>query len=351
MSLCWRACLHLWQPTPRLMTRVIMISRMFLMLIVPAVVTILVNQDCQQGWLGLWSTCQSKTEHFNIGITVHSLGLAKQDNIIYFGEGLWTFTGDPGSSISDTTINVTRHKDICEPFSASSGRCSRAVVGTLGHLVVSKLFFAAFISPFPAMIVQTDLMRHLKRGLINLLTCKDWSASGEVTINLSVEVAGVTMLLEYCLALGFVEPLILPLTTITFLLHLAVFHRSVENGFTLQMDTKPSSLYLYGSFLLGCALIIWFFWENNLQGKELVAAGVPTMACAAWTLQMVMPVSKAPWSWLVYGPRSSLSYFTDPAVHEKQASIEVELPSAQGPVAPPTMGDAVASTGGFVVRL
>ena len=106
------------------------------------------------------------------------------------------------------------------------------------------------------------------------------------------------MMLEYCLVLGFVVPIILPLTGITFLLHLAVFHRSVENGFTLQMDAKPSSLYLYGSFLLGCALVIWFFWENDLHGKELIAAGVPTMAFAAWGLQMVMPVSKAPWSWL-----------------------------------------------------
>ena len=156
------------------------------------------------------------------------------------------------------------------------------------------------------------------------------------------------MLLEYCLVLGFVVPLILPLTGITFLLHLAVFHRSVENGFTLQMDAKPSSLYLCGSFLLGCALVIWFFWENDLHGKELVAAGVPTMACAALGLQMVMPVSKAPWSWLVYGPRSSLSRIT---YHEKPAGIEVELPNAQDPVAPPTMGDDVANTGSFVVRL
>ena len=38
--------------------------------------------------------------------------------------------------------------------------------------------------------------------------------------------------------------------------------------------------------------------ENDLQGKELVAAGLPTMAFAAWSLQMVMPVSKAPWRWL-----------------------------------------------------
>ena len=331
-------------------TRVIMFSRTWLMLVVPTVVTIWVNQDCQQGWLKLWSTCESR-ENFNIEVHLHSQGLASQPDKILVDGWSPAYVGKPGSSISDTHIPITQHNDICAAGSSTSGRCSRAVVGTLGHLVVSKLFFAAFMSPFLMVLIQTDLIRYLKRGCKNVLTCKAWSAPREDTIDLSVEVAGVTMLLEYCLVLGFVVPLILPLTGITFLLHLAVFHRSVENGFTLQMDSTPSSLYLFVSFLIGCALVIWFFWENALHGKELVAAGVPTMAFAAWSLQMVMPVSKAPWSWLVYGPRSSLSYFTDPAVHEKQASVEVELPSAQGPVAPPTMGDAVASTGAFVVRL
>ena len=125
-------------------------------------------------------------------------------------------------------------------------------------------------------------------------------------MDLCAEVAGVAMFFEYCLVLGFVVPLIMPLTGIAFLLNLAVCRHSVNNGLLLKMDSEPSLLYLCGSFLFGCALVIWFFWENALHGKELVAAGVPTMMLAACCLQKAMPLSEAPWSWLVYGPRNTL---------------------------------------------
>ena len=158
------------------------------------------------------------------------------------------------------------------------------------------------------------------------------------------------MLLEYCLVLGFVVPLILPLTGITFLLHLAVFHRSVENGFTLQMDAKPSSLYLRGSFLLGCALVIWFFWENDLQGKELVAAGVPSMVLAACGLRKAMPLSEAPWSWLVYGPRNTLllRYLAN---RETDTTIEIDEWHSQGPGGEPsTLAVSSVGNGSAVVE-
>ena len=152
---------------------------------------------------------------------------------------------------------------------------------------------------------------------------------------------GGTNVLEYCLVLGFAVPLILPLTLITFVLHLAVFHRAVQHGFKLEMDAKPSSLYLRGSVVLGCGLLMWFYWENNLNGKELVAAGIPSMLLAAWCLQAAVPVSEAPWAWLVYGPQSTLSYFTERTAHEHAEAVE--LPSATDTVASalPSMGDAV----------
>ena len=67
------------------------------------------------------------------------------------------------------------------------------------------------------------------------------------------------MLLEYCLVLGFVVPVILPLAWCTFVLHLAVFYRANISGSAVKlvMDTKPSSLYLHGSLMVGCALMMW----------------------------------------------------------------------------------------------
>jgi len=231
--------------------------------------------------------------------------------------------------------------DVCTSI-YMPGRCSRAVVSTLGHLVVSKLFFAAFFSPVLALAIQTQLARNIKRGCKNLLTCKSWSAPREATIDLSVMIASVTMLLEYCLVLGFAVPVILPLTCLTFVLHLAVFHRATQHGFQLKMDAKPSSLYLQGSLLLGCVLIMWFFLENDLHGQMLVVVGMPAMFLAAVALDKAVPLSEAPWAWLDHGPSRSLSFFTDPNKQNESVEI-VELAStsvATLPLSVPTMGSA-----------
>ena len=93
----------------------------------------------------------------------------------------------------------------------------------------------------------------------------------------------MVMLLEYCLVLGFVVPVILPLAWCTFVLHLAVFYRANISGSAVKlvMDTKPSSLYLHGSLMVGCALMMWFFVENDLHGQTLLVVGIPVMFLAA----------------------------------------------------------------------
>ena len=63
-------------------TRVIMFSRMFLMLVIPAGVTIMTNQGCYRGWLGLWNACQDG-KNFDIRIPLTSPGLASQSAEIY----------------------------------------------------------------------------------------------------------------------------------------------------------------------------------------------------------------------------------------------------------------------------
>jgi len=148
------------------------------------------------------------------------------------------------------------------------------------------------------------------------------------------------MLLEYCLVLGFAVPVILPLTCLTVVLHLAVFHRATQHGVKLKMDAKPSSLYLQGSLLLGCALIMWLFLENDLHGQMLVVVGMPAMFLAAVALDKAVPLSEAPWAWLVHGPSRSLSFFTDPNKQNEAVEI-VELASTSVATLPlPTMGHA-----------
>jgi len=141
----------------------------------------------------------------------------------------------------------------------------------------------------------------------------------------------VTMLLEYCLVLGFAVPVILPLTCLTVVLHLAVFHRATQHGFKLKMDAKPSSQYLQGSLLLGCALVMWFFLENDLHGQMLVVVGMPAMFLAAVALDKAVPLSEAPWAWLVTQE--------GPVVRETY-SISVHLASTSGLVYKDEFGSA-----------
>jgi len=306
-------------------------------LVIPAGVTIMANQDCYRGWLGLWNACQDDGKSFDIRIPLTSPGLASQNARIWLDAAKIALakTGNPGSSLATTIIPVTSHEDICTAI-YMPGRCSRAVVSTLGHLVVSKLFFAAFSSPVLALAIQTQFAQNIKQGCKNLLTCKSWSAPGEATIDLSVEIASVTMLLEYCLVLGFAAPIILPLTCLTFVLHLAVFHRATQHGFQLKMDAKPSSLYLQGSLLLGCALIVWFFLENDLHGQMLVVVGMPAMFLAAVALDKAVPLSEAPWAWLV-AQEGPLHF---------RASSRHEWPSLQGRIRHCRARDGCAQDGG-----
>ena len=72
-----------------------------------------------------------------------------------------------------------------------------------------------------------------------------------------------------------------------------------------------------------------------MHGKELVAAGVPAMVLAACCLQKAMPLSEAPWSWLVYGPRNTLllRYLAN---RETATTVEIAELHSQGPGGEPS---------------
>merc|ERR1711871_386161 len=56
-------------------TRLILFANNLIMIIIPALVTILLSEDCMRGWLNLWSTCEHST-NFDIDITLVSPALA-----------------------------------------------------------------------------------------------------------------------------------------------------------------------------------------------------------------------------------------------------------------------------------
>ena len=334
-------------------TRVIMFTRMLLMLIVPACVTIVTSQDCYRGWLKVWGTCQSET-NFNTQTTLISTALADPSPIIWLTSekhaGVHTSTSvDLKATI---TIPLTSHEDICA-MATKPGRCSRQVVDSLGHLVVSKLFFAAFISPFLAHAAQSQVALHLKKGFLNLASGKGWASPRITTVDVSVEIAGIVMLLEYCVVLGFVVPVILPLTALTIVAHLAVFHYATQLGHKLEMDAKPSTIHLRGSAVLGYALITWFFIENDLYGQELVAVGMPVLALAAMGLERAFPVTQSPWAckWLLFPSETSakLESHSITVVLAPASSLAGEAPAQDA--GPPSEGATAAAPGGAVLRV
>jgi len=312
--------LHHLRPRYKHTAQIVMFTRMMMTIIIPGAVTIAVNQDCYSGWLGIWTTCQNQ-DNFNLGIQLSSPGLAGGTRVyMTVGEGnnaqfvgnkirykstmqfigdkyipgtvVYYFdTGNPGRSVAVSQVPVTSHADICAPLEPS--RCSRAVVETLGALVVAKLFFTAFVSPVLSLLLDTKLGQKLMFGLENWSELRPWSTPRiRQTIDLSTEVVDVTMLLEHCLVLGFFVPVVLPLASIALMVHAAVFHQYIKEGARLLNDATPSPVYLYWSLMMGCTSSIWFFVQNDLHGQVLVAVMVPVMVLVAFGMDQLTLVER-----------------------------------------------------------
>ena len=97
-----------------------------------------------------------------------------------------------------------------------------------------------------------------------------------MTTDLDTEAAGTIMLLELVLVLGFVVPVLLPVTAAAMLLHGITFEICVQHqGAVLMHEARPPTQYLFFSLLLGVGLVLWMFAECGWAGSILVYVGVP----------------------------------------------------------------------------
>ena len=97
-----------------------------------------------------------------------------------------------------------------------------------------------------------------------------------MTTDLDTEAAGTIMLLELVLVLGFVVPVLLPVTAAAMLLHGITFEICVQHqGAVLMHEARPPTQYLFVSLLLGVGLVLWMFAECGWAGSILVYVGVP----------------------------------------------------------------------------
>lgn len=225
-------------------------GRLAISLIVPVLAVIILDQQCFAQWLKFWDGCQSP-DAFNIEVLSHS---------------------------------VIAHADVCNPGYASSGFCSRAVVSTVGDLILSKLVFSAFVTP-PLFLLQcTRHFRRFKEWIVhNIFGNHEYKATRSV----DREVAGITMLLEYPIVLGCCVPMVLPLVCITLLQSTAAFHfaRTIM-GAEFSDEATPSTVYLWFATILGMGLASWTFFDCDFNGKYLVLVGAPGLLVggAAWSM-------------------------------------------------------------------
>ena len=277
-------------------TRLILFANNLIMIIIPALVTLLLSEDCMRGWLNLWSTCEHLT-NFDIDITLASPALAEAVKVCTnYGSNnqcnFWAMVIDAGSSVSETTLNVTSHGDICSPKTQLTGRCSRTVVQSISNLITDKLIVSAFVSSFFGIMLQTEMGLSVKHGVKNILTGRAWSNPRQADINLAVEMGSMVMLLEYCFLLGVMNPIILPLACLDMGLKAIKLNDAITHGrYEILDNPRPSMRYLAFALLLDYMVLVWIFVSNEMHGKVLVIVGpvvsfVGALALANWLLPL-----------------------------------------------------------------
>lgn len=283
----WAISAHVIPRSARLLTRttgsnlvtagrLIIMARLLVSLVVPFVVTLLMHEGCLSLWLRFWTPCS-------------------EDGSFTSKASLGSFMNVPG------TMEILKHSDICAP-SPKWSACARNVLDVLTDLWSSKLIFAAFVSPAVTILAATPAVRSALMWVFH--KAKNCHHAGDdqfrvAAISIDSEVAGIVMLVDLSLVLGFCVPWIVPLCSIALALHAAAYHVVVTKfGVTLQNEARPSTSFLWVSLALGWVLVAWFFFACNLHGAWLVATGVPVVAGGVayfskhwWSMMWSLPES------------------------------------------------------------
>eukprot|EP00854_Cymbomonas_tetramitiformis_P018672 gene18672-22296_t len=223
--------------------RLIIMARLLVSLVVPFVVTLLMHEGCLSMWLRFWTPCSE--------------------------DGSFTSKASLGPIMNiPKTMEILKHSDICAPNPKWSS-CARNVLDVLTDLWSSKLIFAAFVSPVVTILAATPAAQSALLWIFH--KAKHCHRAGDdqfrvAAISIDSEAAGIVMLVDLSLVLGFCVPWIAPLCSIALALHAAAYHVVVTKfGVTLQNEARPSTSFLWVSLALGWVLVAWFYFACNLH--------------------------------------------------------------------------------------
>jgi len=248
-----------------LTTRMVLMTRLMVGVVVPTVVTILFNNECLGWWLYLWQPCADYSSSFDVLVQLKLDGhFDYNDNLAYFNR-------------VNSTYQVTTHSQICDP-AWKPQRCSRAVLGTVGNLILSKVALDAFLTPGAVMLMSMPFMTKTAERVWKRY-CPDkefmWYRG-------DVELSYILMFFEYTFIFGFIMPLILPFVVVALLMNCAVYRCAVQKlKLPHPNPVRPPFEYLYVARVIGIAYLMWFYLDNRLHGQLLVCIGVPISAIVA----------------------------------------------------------------------
>jgi len=261
------------------------------------VTLMLVNQDCGAAWLQLWRPCSEDSAQFSTSLDQILSSFSYKAASCTYGvvcsgssrvACCWRDKSSPSGWMQYNTADIyvqttiTTHEQICRPAYVADGRCPRALVGSLGDLYAKELVASASISPIITLLRAMPQMQQLKVWVMhNVLRRSQY----ESHTSIDRLVFGAVLNLELPLLLGFCYPALPVLAGLVVLLNAGVFHTAttyLDLKIALESPARMSVKYLWGSFALGCALIMWLFIECDWHGKWLVIVGMPSCAVAGY---------------------------------------------------------------------
>jgi len=282
----------------------------FISVIAPMVTMVVMNDECFGMWLHLWSKCHQ--EHsFNLalnGVAGHyetkpimtepiKKGFSNQLTCPSGGTliSAMCLTCTSGATLigsrCSTPVNmhrvITTHEEICQPAYVADGRCPRGLISNLGDLYARELIASASLSPLMTLLRVTPPVQMVKAWIARSVFGRH---DHQEAVGIDKFVFNVVLHMEIPLVLGFCYPILVPLAALVVGLNAGVFRIAVV---CLRIQLQANAIrvparYLWGSLMVGSAIIIWLFAEANLHGKWLVIVGIPlsgalsAMACRMW---------------------------------------------------------------------
>ena len=223
----------------------------------------LLGADCYGLWVKLWEPCRD-SDNFEM-----------QYSWVYTTPSRVHAAWMDATFSASLTKTFTRHDDICASQPLVPGRCSHFLIESLGDLFISKLVFAAFVSPVLVVLRNLPCAVRAQESVMLMFKRQGYKPS----LSLDTEVVLLAMMLDEVLVFGLAVPVIVPLACLAALVRLAVV-QLVTGRLGMPVHKKKYAGLLRVNFvvslLLGAAFNLWFFIDNDRKlNSVLVYIGIP----------------------------------------------------------------------------